>query len=407
MNLRELHAKRRGQFWGEILPYLGYVIQSGVAVVFLFVLIAFAAWYTSILQNVPPDLPIRWIMLVVLVPIVINSSVRTYLRIADTVFLLPQESRMNTYFRSGWISGVIYKIIGLGIVLLTLWPLYIRSDIAPRPLLATFAVLTVLKLLSSYGSWREQLMVSRIAAASYRALRWLVPTLAFAAWLWYPTGKALIFMALIAVTYYAALSVPVRHRVAWERLIAVERRQASRVMMVLSWFVNVPQREQRVHARRWLSGWGKGLPWRKETAYRYLLIKSLTRSDILGILIRIGVLGAVLVWITREGLTSVIVYLISLMIIGLQLSSLRKLHPESFWLHVYPLPAGTRRENEGKLIFQVQLFWALLLWLPLLPGIISAPVQVLGTGVAGVALVFLFRWNADRKFRRKDDEDEE
>ena len=29
MNLRELYVKRRGQFWGEVLPYLGYVIQSG------------------------------------------------------------------------------------------------------------------------------------------------------------------------------------------------------------------------------------------------------------------------------------------------------------------------------------------------------------------------------------------
>lgn len=86
MNLRELYDKRRGQFWGDILPYLGYVIQSGVAVVTLFLLIAFAAWYTAFLQHIPQGLPIRWIMLVILLPIVINSSVRTYLRSADTVF---------------------------------------------------------------------------------------------------------------------------------------------------------------------------------------------------------------------------------------------------------------------------------------------------------------------------------
>ena len=144
-------------------------------------------------------------------------------------------------------------------------------------------------------------------------------------------------------------------------------------MMVLSWFVNVPQRGRRVHARKWLSGWGKGLAWKKESAYRFLLIKSLTRSDILGILIRVGLLGAFLVWATRESLVSAIVYLVSLMIIGLQLSALRKLHPESFWSHVYPLPEGTRRDNEGKLIFQVRLFWAVLLWLPLIPDILSAP----------------------------------
>ena len=80
---------------------------------------------------------------------------------------------------------------------------------------------------------------------------------------------------------------------------------------------------------------GNGCPdgaraWRGRSAYRFLLIKSLTRSDILGILIRVGLLGS-LSGVGRESLVSAIVYLVSLMIIGLQLSALRKLHPESFW----------------------------------------------------------------------------
>lgn len=406
MNLRELYDKRRGQFWGDILPYLGYVIQSGVAVVTLFLLIAFAAWYTAFLQHIPQGLPIRWIMLVILLPIVINSSVRTYLRSADTVFLLPQESRMSTYFRKGWISGVVYKIIGLGIVLLILWPLYIRSDTSPKTLLVTFLVLVALKLLASYGSWREQLMVSRTAAGAYRLLRWAVSALGIAAWLWHPSGRSLIFIVLLGLAYVFAVRFPVRHLVAWERLIAIERRQAGRVMLVLSWFVNVPQREQRVHARKWLSGWGRGIPWGKDEAYRYLLVKSFARSDILGILVRVGLLGVLLVWLTREDWASAAVYWIGLLIIGLQLSALRKLHPESFWLHIYPLPEGTRRKSENKLIFQVQLFWAVLLWLPLIPAVPGTPDRTLLTLAGGIALVLLSRWNAVRKNRRADDDDE-
>ncbi|WP_054958166.1 ABC transporter permease [Paenibacillus dakarensis] len=406
MNLRELFAKRRSQFWGEILPYLGYVIQSGVAVVFLFLLIAFSAWYTSLVQHIPPNLPIRWIMLIVLLPLTVNSSVRTYLKQADTVFLMPQESRMKQYFSKGWAGGTIYKIVGLALVLLTLWPLYIRSDQAPKSLLITLAVLIVLKLLSSYGSWKELAMTSRSAAAAYRVLRWSITALAIASWLWYPELKSLLFIVLIGAAYIASLAIPAKHPVPWERLIQVEKRQAGRVMMILSWFVNVPQREQRVYARKWLSRWGSGLPWRKDTAYRYLLIKSLVRSDIFGILIRVGILGALLVWWTRGGIVSSVVYLASLMIAGLQLTSLRKLHHESFWLHVYPLPEGTRRANEVKLVFQVQLLWALFMWLPLLASIGTEPTLVLGTGVCGVALVFLFRFSALRR-GRKEDEDED
>lgn len=406
MNLRELYLKRRNQFWGEVVPYFGYVIQSGVAFVFLFLLIVFAAWYTSFIMNLPPDLPIRWIMLAVLAPLVINSSVRTYLRPADTVFLLPQEARMSRYFVQGWIRGVIYKIIGLMIALMILWPLYVRSDAAAKPLLLTIVVLAGLKLLASYGSWREQEMVSRSMAACFRCLRWGVAALALAAWLWQPAGRGLIFIALIGLTYAAAAAYPVRHLVPWERLIAVERRQASRVMQILSWFVNVPQLEQRVHARKWLSSWGKGVPWRKDAAYRYLLIKSLARSDMLGILMRVGVLGTFLVWISRDSLVGTVVYLASLMIVGLQLSSLRKMHRESFWLHVYPLPEGTRRLNEAYLLFRVQLLWALVMWLPMLASVAAAPGLTLGSAVAGFALVWMFRHAALRRDRREDEDED-
>lgn len=406
MNLRELYAKRRSQFWGEVLPYLGYVIQSGVAVVFLFVLIAFSAWYTSLVQNIPPEFPTRWIMLAVLFPLTVNSSVRTYLQHADTVFLLPQESRMNQYFSKGWVGGSIYKIAGMILVVLTLWPLYIRSDLFHKPLMATILVLIGLKLLSSYGSWKELSMTSRGSAAAYRALRWAVIGLTIASWLWYPSLRSLIFIILIGAAYFASLTIPAKHSVAWERLIQVEKRQAGRVMMVLSWFVNVPQREQRVYARKWLSRSGRGIPWRKDTAYRYLLVKSLVRSDIFGILIRVGVLGALLVWWTRDSLASSAVYLVSLMIAGLQLSSLRKLHHESFWLHVYPLPEGTRRVNEVKLVFQVQLLWAVLMWLPLLASLTITPGLVLGTGVCGVMVVILFRFAAMRRGRKEDEDDD-
>ena len=78
-------------------------------------------------------------------------------------------------------------------------------------------VLTLFKLLSSFGDWKGDLWCQE---RGRRALRWIIPALSLAAWLWHPTGRALLFMAL-GLTYIAALSVP-QYLVAWERLIAVE-----------------------------------------------------------------------------------------------------------------------------------------------------------------------------------------
>lgn len=92
MDLKELRRQRRSRFTGSLIPYMGYIIQSGVAMVFLLVLIIFSAWYTSLLRDIPAGIPIRWIMLVLLVPAAVHSSFRTYLQTPDTIFLLPQDT---------------------------------------------------------------------------------------------------------------------------------------------------------------------------------------------------------------------------------------------------------------------------------------------------------------------------
>ncbi|MED5016626.1 ABC transporter permease [Paenibacillus chibensis] len=406
MNLAQLRSERRSRFWGkEVLPYLGYVIQSGVAVLLLFLLIAFSAWYTSLVQHIPAGLPIRWIMLILLVPLTVNSSFRTYLQPADTVFLLPQESRMNHYFNASWISGVVYKLLGLALVFLISWPLYVRSDEAPKSFGLFLVVLIALKLVSSYGCWKELRMVSRRAAISYRILRYVTIALAVAAWLWQPVGRSLIFIVLIAVTYFVALRVPAKHLVAWERLIAQEKTHSGRVLMMLGWFVNVPGRQQRIYARKWLSWAGNRIPWKPGAAYRYLLMKSFVRSDILGIVLRAGILGALLVWWTRGGMLGSGIYLFFVFLAGVQLSSLLRYHSESFWLHVYPIPPGSRRTNAVGLAFQIQLLFAFLIWLPLLGSIGEKPGAVLMTLAGGIVLSLLFRFFAGRK-KTADDDDE-
>lgn len=255
MDLKLLWKQRRTGFWNGILPYVGYVIQSGVAMVFLFLVIAFSAWYTSFVQNIPAGFPIRWIALLLLAPLVLLSSYRTYLLPADIVFLRPQEYRMQEYLKNSFVRGVIYKMLGLLLVFLTLWPLYVRADADAKPLGWSMLFLVLWKVLSSYGAWQELRMVQAGASRAYRLLRWALAILAVAAWLWQPPFRSLWFLLLLAAVYIVALRLPVKHRVAWERLIQVEQTQAGRVMRTLGWFVDVPSSGQKVSSRRWLSKW--------------------------------------------------------------------------------------------------------------------------------------------------------
>ncbi|MBP2002113.1 ABC-2 type transport system permease protein [Paenibacillus shirakamiensis] len=405
MDLSTLRSRRKAAFWGKIAPYIPYIIQSGVAVLLFILFIAFAAWYTSFLKHIPPDLPIRWIMLILLTPLTVYASFRTYLHPADLSFLLPQEYRMKDYFKPAYRSGVIYKLLGLFILLLGIWPLYVRSAEHPKPLWLLVLVLVVLKGLSSYGGWQELRMVSSRAKAGYRVLRWALITLMLAAWLSQSILNSSIFMVLVGVNYVLSLRFAVQHNVAWETLIATEKAQSSRVMLILGWFVDVPAEGQKIYPRRWLGSLGNKVPWGQDKAFRYLLIKSFVRSELFGILIRLTLLAMLLIWWTGGSLWGAGIYIFFLFAAGMQLSGIRQMHRDSPAAAFYPVPEGSHSLTALTLVFQVQLVLAILMWLPMLIlGYAQLSVTLLSV-IVGIALVFIVRARFARSWREEDEDE--
>lgn len=403
MELRTLRSQRKSSFWGQIIPYLPYVFQSGVAVVLLILIIVFSAWYTTFLQALPPDLPVRWIMLLLLGPLTVYSSFRTYIQPADVVFLLPQESKMKQYLTPVYFSGVIYKLLGLYLIALTAWPMYVRSGAAAIPLWAMFIVLLLLKILSAYGAWQELRITTSRARAGYRLLRWCFILLMLAAWIWQPAWwKSLLFMLLLSVNYVLALRFPMKHTLAWENLIANEKAGAARSMMILGWFVEVPAEGQKVIRRRWLSMAGSRIPWKQSTSYRYLLMKTFVRSELLGIISRLALLGMLIIYWTGNTWMGAAVYVFFIFMIGTQLTALRYVHRDSPAASYYPIMQGIRIKEVLRLISRLLLILAILLWLPLLAASAMTPgsnlMVSLGGLAAGVLLVVFLRSNWTKKW---------
>jgi len=397
-DLLRLRQKRRADFWSKILPYTQYVIQSGLAVVTLFLLIAFAAWYTTFLQKLPPGLPVYWIMLILLTPLTVYGTVRTYMRPADVVFMLPMEKRMREYFAPGWRGAVIGKYIWLLLVTLIAWPFYIRAAADPKPLLLTLVLLLLLKIVSNYGSWQELRINGDAVRVIYRLLRYVAVIGLLAAYLWLPLWTGTLVLIVGAAIYYGLLRMPGKAQVPWEHLIAAEKNHATAVMRMLGWFVDVPTGERKINHRRWLSFAGNRVPWKQERAFRFLVSKTLVRSELLPTLIRFVLFGMLLVLLTRESWFGVAVYLLFILLAGMQMTSLRKQHTDTLWLSIYPLPPTSQRLETVGLITQVQLLIAILIWIPLATA--GDPVRIVWTLAAGLVMVWLYRSSLNRKWLR-------
>lgn len=398
INLAELRQKRRGEFWGRILPYTQYIVQSGVAVVTFFLLIAFAAWYTTFVQHIPAGLPVYWIMLVLLTPLTLYGTVRTYMRPADVIFMLPLETQMQNYFAPAWRSSVIGKYIWLALIALVSWPFYVRAAADAKPLLLLFAVLLLLKIASNYGSWQELRINGQTARVLFRLLRYVYITALLAAWLWLPLTTAGVVVIVGVIIYWLVLRLPGKAAVPWERLIAAEKNHAAGVMRMLGWFVDVPTGERKINHRRWLSFIGRRVPWNQEQAFRFLLIKTFVRSELLPTLARFVIIGIVLVLLTRLSWFGVAVYLLFILLSGVQMTMLRKQHTDTLWLSIYPLPITAQRLETVRLITHAQLLIAVVLWIPFL--FTGDPLRMVWTLAAGLVVVWMQRASLNRKWLR-------
>jgi len=405
MELRTLRSRRKAAFWGKVLPFLPYVFQSGVAVLLLLLMIAFSAWYTAFLQQIPPSLPIRWILLALWGPLTVYAGFRTYAQPADVIFLLPQETKISAYLAPAFRNGLIYKLIGLYIVVLLAWPLYQRSGGIIHPLWLMMLALLLLKALSSYGAWQELRIAGARARAGFRFLRWCFILLMTAAWIWQPAWKSALFMVLVGLNYALVLRFPMKHKIPWDNLIAAERSAAARVMLVLGWFVDVTAEGQKVIRRRWLSGIGNGIPWKPAEAYRYLLVKTFVRSELLGIVLRLTLLGMVLAGWNDKSWLGPALYLLFVFLAGTQLASLRQEHRDSPAASFYPLPVGARKTAALRLSSRLLLAVTVLLWLPMavIPG--GDTVLTFGSLAAGLLLAFGMRSAWTRKWRDENDDE--
>lgn len=118
-----------------------------------------------------------------------------------------------------------------------------------------------------------------------------------------------------------------------------------------------------------------------------------------------AVLDLFLVWMMKDSYLGSGIYVFFLFLMGIQLTALRKLHSESFWLTVYPLPEGSKGKGTIQFVFRAHLVLALLTGLPLLLQAGQRPLEVLATFACGFLLAYLFKVNSTRKEARMDEDD--
>lgn len=138
----------------ETRKYLKYMFNDHLVIVLIF-LAGGASWYSNWLKHIPAHFPSYWVMAVVFSLVLTSSYVRTLIKEADLVFMLPLEAKMDPYLKQAFNFSFIsqlFPLIAVSIIALPLYSAVSSGDLMLYVLI--LAQMILIKGLNTAIQWR-------------------------------------------------------------------------------------------------------------------------------------------------------------------------------------------------------------------------------------------------------------
>lgn len=279
-NLHEVWDKRLRRYSVEVQNYLKFIVTGHIAVVMLFAIGAAGYAYSEWVQAVPPDFPAAWLMAVIFGSLLAYSPPVTLLKEADSVYLLPLESRLDEYLKPAlrwtYVSQLYLPIVAFIVSL----PLINALYGLPSSYLVGFPILLLLVKwwnVRSEFHWRKSAGGHKVWLE--RAVRFLL--VAGFAWSYIEAHLIIAAVFLFAMIFYgrwvergaAGKAFPYGH------FIELEENRMLRFYQFANYFTDVPHLKGKVRERRWLNPVYRVIKSNAANAHLYLVSRTFIRSD--------------------------------------------------------------------------------------------------------------------------------
>lgn len=357
-NIDEIWKKRVVEYNTELRKYLRYMFNDHLLFVLIFALGGGAFTYNQWVATLDGSFPAPLIMAVILGLILTWSPVYTFLREADAVFLLPLESRMQTFFQKGiWTSFISQSYILL-LVLAAMMPMYVKvTGQGFQSFFLLLALLLGLKVWNLYVRWytlknqeREAHLVDYVIRFALNAV-FLYMVLSDASMVL----AAVVAIILLGYLFYFKLSVKEKS-LKWDVLISLEEQRMLLFYRMANMFTDVPKLKGKVHRRRWLDGLLNTIKYQQKHTFTFLYARSLLRtSEYFGLYIRLSLISMVILFFSDTLWLGIAIGLLFMYLTGFQLIPMFKRFDYKIWVSLYPAAQGIKKQS-----FQKVVLWSLI-----------------------------------------------
>lgn len=287
MDIKTLWSLRVQEFYRKMFRYYS-IIGANVVYFFLVISSIFIYYFNLFLQWIPPQISVEVILSLFVTFTLIPTKVRTFIKRADIVFLLPLEWKLKSYFIKSLVYSFVIDTIKLLSLITVLLSLFLHTTNINLPI---FILIVGLVFYNILMKWTEQWLENHVQFVLHRLNR------VFSIYLmsYFMFGNDWIFeLVLMSINFaYLVYFIEKKRNLNWEWLIAEEESALLRNYKFINFFIDVPNLKRSFRNRRLLTMIVKRcIPYSQSSTFVYLYLHLFVRyNDYFYLYLRLTVIG--------------------------------------------------------------------------------------------------------------------
>ncbi|MGE1098000.1 ABC transporter permease [Bacillus altitudinis] len=348
----------------ETRKYLKYMFNDHLVIVLIFFLAGGASWYSNWLKHIPAHFPSYWVMAVVFSLVLTSSYVRTLIKEADLVFMLPLEAKMDSYLKQAFNFSFIsqlFPLIAVSIIALPLYSAVSSGDLMLYVLI--LAQMILIKGLNTAIQWRITYFQGKHVRWIDAVIRFLLNTMLMYTVLQAAYAIAIVFYLLYAVYLIYLTNAVKKQPFQWELHISDELKRKQRFYRLANLFTDVPHLKKQVKRRAYMDWVLQFVPYEQRKAFSYMYVRAFLRSnDYFGLVFRLtAVFVLILLYTGAAGWVGALLVLFTVFITGVQLVPLTKHFAHLSLQALYPVSQQEKDRSFFVLVRNVLIIQSIVL----------------------------------------------
>lgn len=307
---------------------------------FLLILLgAFIFGYGEWLQHIPQHINYA-LFASIAVALVSLFPIRTLLKDADKIFLLPFEKHMKDYMQVSLIYSYSSRIFLQVILLIILFPLFYKLNDNHFAFYIVFAISAIIfPYLGLLVKW--QWLKLNLSSWTINLLLFVLFGITFYLILRFHNYFAIIFIFIVGVLLLILKMNSKKQLFPWERMIAIEQQKHTNYYKFVNMFTDVKHLRESAVRRSYLDfilPTPKGNKFNENRMYLFLFVRSFVRGrDAFSIILRLVIIALVLMLWLSNPIVSLIIGSLFMYITLLQMAQFYTQQAYGLWPQVWPV----------------------------------------------------------------------